>query len=387
MLPFCNGVTNLPSLPAFYALSPYSWTSGYGGEMQFNIMDTSYPPNIAYMAQNCMNPMFWMMYNTNLMMNPFTFSQCNVPQTISPMALQSAYMQGYNTMTQAMAQASIQASFTSLGTSIGTAKSDIEQLLQTENLPDDKKQQLEALKTQLEQLEQELQKLAQNEEGLTLEQIQERIEAHKGEMLAIQEKINELKQGITPTQPTEPTEPTEPTTPTEPTQPTEPAQPTEPTEPSEETTPSISKKEAMAQARSIAKDIFVYTDGLGYEAFLGDNSLDDKLEAAIMRITPDNVLEVFEVWEKNNYNAKTGDDSLLETIYDDIFSGDKRKEYTEHILNAFVERAEREGIDISGEQAVIEGQLNKWWRNDGKIYQAMMDIYEKLSGRSTEDAA
>ena len=61
---FPNGVSNqFISFPAFWALSPYSWTSMYGGRMQFNVMDTTIPENIAYMAQNCLNPFFWAMYN------------------------------------------------------------------------------------------------------------------------------------------------------------------------------------------------------------------------------------------------------------------------------------------------------------------------------------
>ena len=73
----------------------------------------------------------------------------------------------------------------------------------------------------------------------------------------------------------------------------------------------------------------------------------------------------------------------METIYDDIFSGKTRKEYTMHILNAFIARAKEKGIDISAEQAVIEAELGKWWRNDGLIYRMMDDIHAKLTDNPT----
>ena len=76
----------------------------------------------------------------------------------------------------------------------------------------------------------------------------------------------------------------------------------------------------------------------------------------------------------------------METIYDDVFSGSKRKEYTLHILNAFIERAQEQGVDISAEQAVIEAELCKWWRNDGMIYQMFADIHAKLTDNNTLQA-
>ena len=77
-----------------------------------------------------------------------------------------------------------------------------------------------------------------------------------------------------------------------------------------------------------------------------------------MSINKDNVVFVMDKWLLS-YQDKTGDDSLMETIYDDIFSGDDRKKYTEHILNALKEKADELGIDISPEQAVVESQLGR----------------------------
>ncbi len=105
-----------------------------------------------------------------------------------------------------------------------------------------------------------------------------------------------------------------------------------------------------------------------------------------MSINKDNVIFVMDKWLLD-YQQKTGDDSLMETIYDDIFSGDDRKKYTEHILNALKEKADELGIDISPEQAVVESQLSRWWRNDGAIYNAMMDIHAKLTNIPLVDEA
>lgn len=373
-----NGVTNIPSIPAFWALSPYSWTSRYGGEMQFNVMNTGISPDTAYMAQNCLNPFYWGMYNRSFITSPCSFSGCNNPayQTIDPATLNAAYERGRSMMREAFLQGQIQYGFTKAGQDIATAKADIEELLANENITPEQKQKLEALKAQLTALEEKLQKLAANEEGLNLTQIQERLEAHRGELAEIQDQIKAIKDALTstPTAPTDPSAATDPTAPTDPsaaTEPTSATDPTEATEPTSATEPTAPSAEVLREAGTIAKDIYVATNGIGTDT--------DKLEGAIQKINADNVVELFDSWALNDYNGKTGDDSLMETIYDDVFSGSKRKEYTEHILNAFVERAEREGIDISAEQAVIEGELGCWWRNDSKIYQAFLDIHAKLS--------
>ena len=98
-----DGVTNGVSFPAFWALSPYSWTSAYGNQMQFNVMNMSIPPQIAFMAQNCMNPSFWSYYNYSMMSNPYIFSSNSNPayQTIDPQTLQNAYQNAYNSTMEA----------------------------------------------------------------------------------------------------------------------------------------------------------------------------------------------------------------------------------------------------------------------------------------------
>lgn len=382
-----DGVTNGVSFPAFWALSPYSWTSAYGNQMQFNVMNMSIPPQIAFMAQNCMNPSFWSYYNYSMMSNPYIFSSSSNPayQTIDPQTLQNAYQNAYNSTMEAIQGSMLQASFTSAGNTIATLKGEIETLLKDENLPADKKQQLENAKKQLEELEKKLDKLAKNEEGLSINQIKEQMEAYRGELAAIEDIVKTIKESITtkPTEPTAPTDATDPTAPTDTTSPTTPTGATGPTSPTEATsateptepTPEEIKEKAVKESREITKNIYVAIEGPGTD--------EEKLESAIKSINKDNVVEVFDTWAINDYIGKTGDDSLMETIYDDVFSGSKRKEYTLHILNAFIERAQEQGVDISAEQAVIEAELGKWWRNDGLIYRMMDDIHAKLTDNPT----
>lgn len=385
-----DGVTNGVSFPAFWALSPYSWTSAYGNQMQFNVMNMSIPPQIAFMAQNCMNPSFWSYYNYSMMSNPYIFSSNSNPayQTIDPQTLQNAYQNAYNSTMEAIQGSMLQASFTSAGNTIATLKGEIETLLKDENLPADKKQQLENAKKQLEELEKKLDKLAKNEEGLSINQIKEQMEAYRGELAAIEDIVKTIKESITtkPTEPTAPTDATDPTAPTDTTSPTIPTGATGPTSPTEATsateptepTPEEIKEKAVKESREITKNIYVAIEGPGTD--------EEKLESAIKSINKDNVVEVFDTWAINDYIGKTGDDSLMETIYDDVFSGSKRKEYTLHILNAFIERAQEQGVDISAEQAVIEAELGKWWRNDGMIYQMFADIHAKLTDNNTLQA-
>ena len=385
-----DGVTNGVSFPAFWALSPYSWTTAYGNQMQFNVMNMSIPPQIAFMAQNCMNPSFWSYYNYSMMSNPYIFSSNSNPayQTIDPQTLQNAYQNAYNSTMEAIQGSMLQASFTSAGNTIATLKGEIETLLKDENLPADKKQQLENAKKQLEELEKKLDKLAKNEEGLSINQIKEQMEAYRGELAAIEDIVKTIKESITtkPTEPTAPTDATDPTAPTDTTSPTTPTGATGPTSPTEATsateptepTPEEIKEKAVKESREITKNIYVAIEGPGTD--------EEKLESAIKSINKDNVVEVFDTWAINDYIGKTGDDSLMETIYDDVFSGSKRKEYTLHILNAFIERAQEQGVDISAERAAIEADLGKWWRSDGMIYQMFADIHAKLTDNNTLQA-
>ena len=380
---FPNGVSNqFISFPAFWSLSPYSWTSMYGGRMQFNVMDTTIPNNIAYMAQNCLNPFFWAMYNRQYATTPSIMEGGGVGgSTLSQEDLNAAYQNGYNTMKQQLELGFIQSDFTIIGNNIATVKADIDALIANDQVPAETKKQLENLKKELEKMTQELQKLSQNNDKLAPDKIREQLEAYRGQLAGIQDAIKTVKDGVAPaptsaTEPTSPTSATEPTDVTEPTKPTEATKPTAPTKPTKATKPTTPSQptQATVQAREITKDIYVATEGIGTD--------NEKLERAINKINKDNVVEVFKVWEQNDYNSKTGDGSLLETIYDDVFSGDTRKKYTKKILAAFKDRARAKGVDISAEEAVIEAELNAtFWCHDNKVYQAMNDIYAKMKNK------
>ena len=269
---------------------------------------------------------------------------------------------------------------------IASFKKELETILAQKELPADKKKKLEEIKKLLEETEKKLKALAQSAPKQNLQESKNKLAEIKGEIQALKQAAT---LAVKPEEETSESEETEESEQSEQPQQTETPQgetpaappsqtPAQPQQPASSSEPTEAEQEAYSQALNICKDIYVAIDGPGTD--------EEKLDAAIMSINKDNVIFVMDKWLLS-YQDKTGDDSLMETIYDDIFSGDDRKKYTEHILNALKEKADELGIDISPEQAVVESQLGRWWRNDGKIYQAIMDIHAKLTNIPLVDLA
>ncbi len=97
-------------------------------------------------------------------------------------------------------------------------------------------------------------------------------------------------------------------------------------------------------------------------------------------ITKDTVMETLDEWNKTKA-GEFGGESLLESIYGDVFSGDTRKKYTMKILDALKEKADEANIDISREYDAVVKELDKWWRDDKKIYRLVNEIHKNLGGR------
>ena len=329
------------------------------------------------------NPNLWLQMQMP-MFNPYM----TMPGIGDTFMLQNMYNQGF----QAAERSFFSNNMGMTNQEIASFKKEIDTLLAQKELPSDKRQKLEEVKKLLEETEKKMQALAQKSASQNLE-------TSKAELAQIKEEIKALKQAATlavkpeeeasETEETEQPEETEQTETPEaetpapsqaddetqtPAAPAEtPASPAEtPAAPAEQEVaePTEAEQKAYTQALDICKNIYVAIDGPGTK--------EEMLDAAIMSINKDNVIFVMDKWLLD-YQARTGDDSLMETIYDDIFSGDTRKKYTEHILTALRAKADELGIDISPEQAVVESQLGRWWRNDGKIYQAIMDIHAKLT--------
>ena len=149
-----NGVTNIPNMVAFNFLKPWSWTSNYGNQIQFNYQDMDVPPQIAYMAQNAMNPAFWANYNLMTSMQPilpFTLNDFTNQQAIN-----NSYQQGYQLGERLKLQSTLQ----TVSGNLNSVKQSVNSLLQRENLPADKKRELEEINKKIEKLEEKLQKIA-----------------------------------------------------------------------------------------------------------------------------------------------------------------------------------------------------------------------------------
>lgn len=323
------------------------------------------------------------------MFNPFV----TMPTMGDGMLMQNAYMQGF----QLAEKINFNSNVSQTMQEISRFKQELTTILAQKDLPADKKQKLEEIKELLEETEKKMKDFASRANAQDMN-------TSKEQLAEIKEELKSLKQAATlAVKPEEAAQDAE--TENENTQPSEnnessntqqtttnnnsnPAQHSNSTtnnqtNPSENTQPAVegpteAEQQAYKKALEICKDIYVAIDGPGTDC--------EKLDTAIMSINKDNVIFVMDKWLLD-YQQKTGDDSLMETIYDDIFSGDDRKKYTEHILNALKEKADELGIDISPEQAVVESQLSRWWRNDGAIYNAMMDIHAKLTNIPLVDEA
>ncbi len=303
------------------------------------------------------------------MFNPYMM----MPSMGDGIMMQNAYMQGF----QIAEKMNFNSSVSQTVQEIAQFKKEITNLLEQKDLPADKKQKLEEIKELLEETEKKMKEFTKKASTQDMQKSKE-------ELKEIKEEIRSLKQAATlavkpeeaetetETEDTPETEQTTETTSPEsaPYTDEETETPALPRPDNDETEASEAEQKAYTKALEICKDIYVAVDGIGTD--------EEKLDNAIMSIDKDNVVFVLDKWLLS-YQQKTGDDSLIETIYDDIFSGSDRKKYTEHILNALKEKADELGIDISPEQAVVESQLSRWWRNDGEIYQAIMDIHAKLT--------
>ena len=135
---------------------------------------------------------------------------------------------------------------------------------------------------------------------------------------------------------------------------------------------------AIQNGKDIAKDLYDSIDGWGTD--------EEKLDNAMKSITKDNVMEVLDAWNKTH--GKEFGESLLESIYGDIYWNNERAEYTRMLMDALAEKAEEAGIDISDEYGQLNDELkSRFGRDEEKIYELINTIHKNLGGREYKKAA
>ena len=131
-------------------------------------------------------------------------------------------------------------------------------------------------------------------------------------------------------------------------------------------------KEAQISGAMIAQDVFAAVNGPGTD--------DEKLETSMEAITKDNVMEVLDFWN-TKYAKEFKGESLLESIYDDVFWGNDREKYTRKLMDTLAEKAKDAGVDISADYNQLNEELQAFWRDDKKIYELINKIHKNLGGK------
>ena len=117
-----------------------------------------------------------------------------------------------------------------------------------------------------------------------------------------------------------------------------------------------------------------------YDAVDGWGTNDEDVVNAIKAINKDNVMETLDAWNKTKA-AEFDGESMLESLYGDIFWGDDRAFMTNQILEALKAKADEAGVDISTEYNEVKKELDAWWRDDEKIFEKINKIHKNLGGK------
>lgn len=100
------------------------------------------------------------------------------------------------------------------------------------------------------------------------------------------------------------------------------------------------KSKTEAEAREIAAAV--------YDSVKGWGTNDSKLKNTVSRITRDNVIEVWEMWQLNHENDFGNEGGLIKSIRDDVRES-QMTPYETQIKNALIQRAEALGLKDEAE--------------------------------------
>ena len=180
---------------------------------------------------------------------------------------------------------------------------------------------------------------------------------------------------------TAPTDATEPTAATGATGATEPTGATDATEPTEATDAALSDEEATEkyQLNQVCLMLDKAIDGPGTD-YDGEQGMKTVLEAFV---TPDNVVELWEHWDKTYGQQgayKDDEDGFIETLMDECEFGQK-EEIATILINALELRALQKGIDVDAElTAARRAAKSNWlgWSDSDDIQKTLKALYEKV---------
>lgn len=428
------GITNLTNPYLWSSFGPYAWTSNFGYEMQMNIFPSNMPYYMAELGHGVLNP------NHVSQWNPL-FSIPTQDLTTNPALSQQGLNAAYEYGRNLMAQLQDNTKFGQAAQSLSAIKGQTEALIKDENLNDEQKQKLKDVQEKAKALQKELDeyKKAMQQEGADKTALREKLNeiAESAKVLEKRfvELVKQIKEELENAEEAEEDEKQEAVEDAGTAQGAagakkpeggsegtvgqtagaknngqaagkqnsgEGAQNTGAAEQASaagqgqtglttqsvngntEFSPKYSQSQyttsaaAIQNGKDIAKDLYDSIDGWGTD--------EEKLDNAMKSITKDNVMEVLDAWNKTH--GKEFGESLLESIYGDIYWNNERAEYTRMLMGALAEKAEEAGIDISDEYGQLNDELkSRFGRDEEKIYELINTIHKNLGGREYKKAA
>ncbi len=422
------GITNLTNPYLWSSFGPYAWTSNFGYEMQMNIFPSNMPYYMAELGHGVLNP------NHVSQWNPL-FSIPTQDLTTNPALSQQGLNAAYEYGRNLMAQLQDNTKFGQAAQSLSAIKGQTEALIKDENLNDEQKQKLKDVQEKAKALQKELDeyKKAMQQEGADKTALREKLNeiAESAKVLEKRfvELVKQIKEELENAQKADEGEkPAEAENSAEAEKPEGASEGTEGqaaetenngqaeveqntaeggqntgaagqssaaeqsqtglTTQSVNGNPEFSPKYSQSQyttsaaaiqnGKDIAKDLYDSIDGWGTD--------EEKLDKAMKSITKDNVMEVLDAWNKTH--GKEFGESLLESIYGDIYWNNERAEYTRMLMDALAQKAEEAGIDISDEYGQLNDELKSGFgRDEEKIYELINTIHKNLGGREYKKAA
>lgn len=124
--------------------------------------------------------------------------------------------------------------------------------------------------------------------------------------------------------------------------------------------------------------------GLIFEAVDGIGTNNEQVNQAIEQINKDNIIDVFDTWNKN-YKAKEG--SLVKRLYEEEFWYNGGNKNVETMLAIFEEKAKELDIysELIKEFTTVKSEIGAAWNTDEKkVAEAMEKIYETVKKTEAE---
>jgi len=145
----------------------------------------------------------------------------------------------------------------------------------------------------------------------------------------------------------------------------------------------------VRKAAEVCAEIYIASAGIDWSGFAEGDGEKKLKDIVFNKINKDNIIGILDAWTKGDYNSKTGDDCLLDTLFGEFYfntSGIKTK-MTNHILKCLEEAAKAKGLynnDLMAQIAVIKGELNSICWDYKKIFKSFNNIHAILTNIEEE---